>query len=288
MLSTWYFPNGSGDFRLIRDGGACLLEVEDPTGEESKLLATFLAEAKANGWSESSDVPGAGLTRMPLSCSITAAGPLLRAVHHGDSPLDAWTIIRSHAGQITVATDADLVEQVQTVKGLGDARLTALYTAFGDWSKVAKATPEEIDHQVKGLGKDSAEKVLRVIKGMPLVAATAKPPKRGCPAPSPARRRASEVLRAFSTVTQWLSYQRHAFMEVVGSDSGRLYRIFHRGRAHELGMMHCAVRARDREEICAWDESVPPEEETLMLKTALEQREHWLLSKHGELQWSGV
>lgn len=70
-------------------------------------------------------------------------------------------------------------------------------------------------------------------------------------------------------------------MRLVGGTSGNSYLLFHRDVAHRKDMGHTLVDVRSGREICAWDDSVPAEEEALSLKLAVEHRERWLLSPHG-------
>lgn len=112
----------------------------------------------------------------------------------------------------------------------------------------------------------------------PEAAATLATPERGCPMPAPANRRASEVLAAFSTPRQRESFEAHGRMKVIGNRSGRSYYVYHRDEAAKRGLSRCIATAQG-EPICAWDATVPAEEEVLSLKLALEHREAWLLQK---------
>lgn len=110
-----------------------------------------------------------------------------------------------------------------------------------------------------------------------VAAATVREPQRGCPAPTAAERRASQVLRTFSTDAQWRQWERTGTMRLVGNATGRAYVLHHRGVAASLGLRHVLVRASNQREVCVWDDRVPPEEEALGIKLAVEHREHWLL-----------
>lgn len=104
-------------------------------------------------------------------------------------------------------------------------------------------------------------------------AVTTQRPAVGCPQPEPCSRRASEVLRVFSTRSQWAEWQRSASMSVVGRESGRLFRVFHRDAASRRGMRHVVYDPVDRRELCVWNDLIPAEEEVLSIKLALEHRE---------------
>jgi hypothetical protein len=113
----------------------------------------------------------------------------------------------------------------------------------------------------------------------PEAAVTIKAPGRGCPPPTAAALRASEVLATFCTRRQITRYLQQGSMFVVGGHTGRVYEVFHRGAAAMQGIGHCAVDQLSGEEICVWDNTVPPQEETLGIKLALEHRELWVLQR---------
>ncbi len=115
----------------------------------------------------------------------------------------------------------------------------------------------------------------------PVAAVTVKQPERGCPAPTAAERRASEVLRTFCTERQWAQFQAEGRMRVNGNTTGHAYFVHHRDEAHARGLSHALQVAATGETICAWDTEVPPEEEALALKFAVEHRERWLLRLDG-------
>lgn len=109
-------------------------------------------------------------------------------------------------------------------------------------------------------------------------AVTVTPPKKGCPAPTAAERRSSQVLTAFSTERQMGMWSEHGWMPVIGNASGRAYRLYHRDEAAKRGIPRLLVRASDGEPVCVWDDRVPPAEEALSIKFAVEHREAWLLN----------
>lgn len=117
----------------------------------------------------------------------------------------------------------------------------------------------------------------------PQVAATVRQPKTGCPAPEPAERRASEVLAAFSTRSQWDQWLRDGFMDLVGPTSGRLYRLWCHKEAVARGMGHLLVDVESGHEVCVYDPGVPPPEEALAIKLAVEHKEGWLLERSSNL-----
>lgn len=110
------------------------------------------------------------------------------------------------------------------------------------------------------------------------LAAVIKPPRKGCPAPAASHRRASEVLRAFCTESQWDQWQREGRLRALGSRTGQSYFIYHRDEAAQRGLSHSLVEVDSNRAICTWDDTVPPEEEALSIKLAVEHRETWLRS----------
>ena len=109
-------------------------------------------------------------------------------------------------------------------------------------------------------------------------AAIVKPPNRGCPEPTTASRRASTVLRTFSTASQWESFQRNGFLTSIGNVTGRAYRVWHKDEAWRRGHRRCLTIGALEKPVCVWQEDVPPEEQALALKLAVEHREAWLLT----------
>jgi len=104
-------------------------------------------------------------------------------------------------------------------------------------------------------------------------AASLAKPKRGCPAPRRCNRRASEVLRVFSTASQWSDWERTGSMKLVGSRSGKSYRLYHRDEAAKQGLDRVLVDVESRRTVCIWDDRVPAEEEALGIKLMVEHRE---------------
>lgn len=239
-MRAWFIPCWSGDFRLEPDPNnaeGCLLTVDDPSALDRERLAPFLVEARARGW-------------MDAAAGIAPSG---RTV------LPVSATIRD-AGPI-------LAEQV-----LPDGPVwTALRSVDGSVT-LLEGTARELHERIR-FGLEHRAGVGRLLEA----AVTLAPPRRGCPPPSPAPTRASQVLAAFSTRRQLGALERYGFMPVHGGASGRVYQVFHRDAARRRGLGHCVVDVERGEEICAWDDRVPAEEEVLALKLALEHREAWLL-----------
>lgn len=116
-----------------------------------------------------------------------------------------------------------------------------------------------------------------LVKADAKAAASVSPPTRGCPAPEPCNRRASEVLRAFSTTTQWQDWQFGGWMRVVGNVTGKSYRLWHRDAAAQRGLSHVLEECGTGDTICVYDPLRPSEEEALSIKLAIEHHEGWLV-----------
>lgn len=112
----------------------------------------------------------------------------------------------------------------------------------------------------------------------PVAAATVATPKQGCPAPAHAERRASEVLRTFSTTRQWSQWNAEGRMRLLGNVTGMAYHLYHRDEAAARGLPRLLIEARSGHKVCVWDDRVPPAEEALAIKFAVEHREGWLRS----------
>lgn len=238
MLKFWFVPVWSGDFRLEKSGDNSVLSVEDPTDADRRLLAPFLRTAVEMGWLDAlPNISLFGRTEVPLRGTVEELGPLLVGHTHTNAKL--WTAVRHYDGNVTVQEGA-------SIRPLGEETTK--------------------DKQLPAVRKKE-----------PMAAATVREPTIGCPAPSPADRRASEVLQTFSTTAQMRAWRDHGAMKVVGCHTGAAYWLYHRGEAAARGLGHCLVEATTSREICVWDACVPAEEEALAIKLAVEHRERWLL-----------
>lgn len=251
-MRYWFVPCASGDFRLTAlTDEVCRLTVENPTIEDYQLIQPFLAVMVEMGW-----VPGGkaivkpeGLTTIDVRVSIAVAGPMLVGSIHARG--DTWTGVRRESGRVYVNDGVDTTPPPEPAKE------TALVPA-------APSLPDP-----------------------PQAAVTIRPPARGCPAPTPCQRRASEILRTFSTEAQWSSWNSRGRMHVIGNTTGARYTLFHRDEASARGLGHILLAPEAVEgprrwlpvsrEVCVWDQKVPPEEEALAVKLAVEHRESWLL-----------
>jgi len=67
-------------------------------------------------------------------------------------------------------------------------------------------------------------------------------------------------------------------MRLIGQ-SGRSYDLHHRDAAARRGMSTVLRDVALGCDICVWDDRVPPAEEALAIKLAVEHREAWLLKQ---------
>ena len=303
---VWFNPVWSGDFRLLRvDDDNCDLSVENPTGAELVVLGNLATAAKANGWVDGDVVfAPVGETRVRLRASIAAAGPLVSGSVHGDARF--WTAVRHENGQVVVVSGvpsytpeahaeaeveaaldaADLVDGATTPTDSNDPRLVVSCTTCGAppgrGCTTLGANPRlRAPHVARkalvtvGAGPPAVVAAGAVAPAA-VAAATVREPYRGCPAPTACRRRASEVLRTFSTEDQWKTWEAEGRMTLLGARTGRRYDLFHRDEAASRRLTHVLVERRTGDALCVWDDTVPPEEEALGIKLAVEHREGWL------------
>lgn len=244
-IDTLYVPNWSGDYRLEQVGSdACKLTIEDPTKEDLEKLRPFLRQAVNLGWTDKHKrVRKQGLTTIEISCPLRLALPHFVSPALLEGASVAWALLAVKGGKVALS-EFDPGEDQPTV--------------------VAKQPPEEAEP--KPVAK----------------AAVVRPPKRGCPAPVPCNRRASEVLRAFVTPKQYADYERLGAFQSFGSNGGH-YIVLHRDEAARRGLAHSLWDVRAGHDVCAWDDQVPPEEEMLSLAMAVEHREAWLRGLHDPL-----
>lgn len=244
-MRFYFVPCWSGDFRLERDPddeSGCLLTVENPTAADKARLGPFLEDARNRGWLDPSlGIAPTGKSLLKITTLMEHAGPVLA---ENVIPIGrAWTVIRSVKDEIT------FMEGIPT-----PAKLTEIPIP-GNENK-----PEEPANDP-----------------VPAVAAVSVPqPVRGCPFPTSCQRRASEVLRTFSTERQWEQFQRRGYLTAYGNVTGMAYNIFHRDEAAYRGLHRSVAEASTGRIICAWNNDVPPEEEVLTLKFAMEHREGWV------------
>lgn len=241
MLSRFFIPSWSGDFRLEvapDKPDHSLLTVENPTASDIKKLKPFLAHAREAGWIPTeAGISAKGRSALQVQASVTTAGPVLAGVVY-DPATALWVVVSHRRGKVTIEdTDTGKVDQVVR--------------------KASETMGADIPPQTD--------------------VAVVKPPGRGCPAPESCERRASEVLRAFVQPSQYLDYERHGCFKVFGNRTGEAYLVFHRDEAARRGLDHALWSCRDRRTVCAWDHDVPAEEEMLTLALAAEHREGWLL-----------
>jgi len=246
MLSTWFIPSFSGDYRLTAHPDApderCLLVVTDPTAAEQEILSRFLAAArkKDKPWiDELAGVSREGETRLTINAPMSQAGHALAV--EATSKRGTLTVVASKDGDVMLEYDGVPDEQ---------------------------AIDEAAETASEAAGKEKE----------PDKAVTTRRPTLCCPTPIPGPIvRASQVLHAFSTPSQWLSWIENGWMIVYGGLTGYAYRIVHRHHplAREQGKITWDL-THDRV-VHAHASELPAPEEALTMKLVLESRfEDWI------------
>jgi hypothetical protein len=269
MINTWYLPSWSGDFRLEEeDDDRCRLIVVDPTPGEIELLGRFMAKARQRKWiSKMEGVATKGESTLTINASLVAAGKVI--LSNGKGPFrkrhreGLLTAVRSKGGKIEAIPGSPGDAEPEPMSGP-----TAL--AKVDEQAEGLAEPSKVD---KALAKDDADK-----------AVTTRRPTLCCPNPVTGPDiRASEVLRSFCTKQQWESWMANGFLFCNGNLSGHTYRIVHRHLPLAADQGKVTWDMDDDQVIHCYDWSVPPAEEVLAIKLALEHVEHWVRNPSGAL-----
>ena len=243
-MQFWFLPNNSGDFRLKRNGDdntTCLLTTVDPTDKDRSRLRPFLVEARARGWlalEAGINIDSKGTSELVIHVPLMEAGILLSQQVFPED--EAWTAVRWADGHVDLADEA-----TNALSKRLEGRELSFKDGVGTWAE-------------------------------PVAAVTTPVPKRGCPEPEPCAHRPYQVLAAFSTQTQINTFRRYGYLDARGSRTQARYRIFHRDAAARLGLRSTIINDAG-ELVCAWQRDVPPEEEVLALKLAVEHREGFLL-----------
>ncbi len=177
-------------------------------------------------------------------------------------------------GKTVLTVDATIVEAGRLLLGRKgrksklDGLLTVVRSIDG-----AIQSEHEPEASERALAKTDADK-----------AVTTRRPTLCCPYPVEGPDvRASEVLAAFCTPSQWEEWERFGRLHCHGNLSGHRYRIAH--RHSELAREQGKVGWDETDDIVVhcYDWSVPPAEEALAIKLALEHREHWIRNRSGML-----
>lgn len=147
--------------------------------------------------------------------------------------------------------------------------ITVVKSVNGELEVVEGDNPKEHKQAAKKSGKGSA-------------AVTTSRPTLCCPScVSGPDRRASQVLAAFCTPTQLGTWRKHGYLECYGGTTGRCYRLYHRHHPRAIKRGHCGIDMSTGRTVDAYDWSLPPAEEVLALKHALEHRECWVRNQAG-------
>lgn len=253
-MKAWYFPSWRGDFRLVAtststyrdlqadDSKTSVLEIVEPTSDETTSLNAFLKLAKAKGWTavEEVKIDDQKKQNILLTAPVAEAGVLLLPLL---KPADRTiTAIRSAGGKLAVHDSATLTPDV-----------------------IARdETPGEPKRK-KGK-KEEPEKAASLARPTPC-----------CPQCVPgAVDRASEVLLSFLTPDEHESWAQKRALVIEGGITGHRYLLAHRHSKLAARIGRICYDLDDRCVIHFHDNSVPPEEEVLAAKLILEHREPWL------------
>jgi len=93
--------------------------------------------------------------------------------------------------------------------------------------------------------------------------------------------RASQVLQAFCTTEQWRSWLNLGYLYCCGNLSGRKYLVAHRHHPIAINNKYVVWDVTGDHVVHCWDWSIPPPEETLVIKLVLEHAEHWIRNRSG-------
>jgi hypothetical protein len=169
-------------------------------------------------------------------------------------------------GETKIEIAASIVEAGKLLLGTKNPRkgvLTAVKSVQGEVEAILAEEQPKLDN---ALAAPEAKE-----------AVTTRRPTLCCPTPiSGPDTRASQVLQAFCTEAQWNDWQKQGFVRCYGCFSGHRYRIVH--RHSELARQQGKITWDETDDhvIHAYDWSVPPAEEVLSLKLAIEHAEHWV------------
>jgi len=135
----------------------------------------------------------------------------------------------------------------------------------------------------------AAEKAVKLVDSPDAeAAASVRRPTLCCPYPQPGPDvRATEVLAAFLTPTQRADWARDRVLHCYGNLSGRLYQIAHRHHPLAIARKKIVWDVEGSHVMHAYDWSVPPAEEVLVMKLVLEHAEHWIRNQSGCLTDDG-
>lgn len=101
MISRWFIPAVSGDYRLEAAGSGSVLTIEDPTPNEVERLQAFLAVARERAWvSPEASVSLLGVTAIDVAAPVAEAGPVL-VTASGSARPGTLTAVRSVSGVVT-------------------------------------------------------------------------------------------------------------------------------------------------------------------------------------------
>lgn len=225
------------------------IELVPVKGDQARTMVRFIALTEAERTAVNhvlrmygrrsicvGSVEGSVIVDQPIGVLMPAIGA---ALHAGRACI---TAVRFASGQ-TVVTD-------------------------GDPAKVLPVVPAaDVDHDDAGPVAPAPE--------APVVAVQVEKPLRGCPMPAtvPLReQRAADVVRAFLSPSQTVDFDATRAFRTIGGDTGRLYRVTSRW-SPDVGRFGVLYDVDWDRSICASQTRVPPSEEMLAMKFAVEHFE---------------
>jgi hypothetical protein len=170
------------------------------------------------------------------------------------------------SGTTKIAIEASIVEAGKVLLAKKGRQRTGIITAIKSVGGVVEAVLGDGEKLDAALKKPEAK-----------TAVTVRRPTNCCPKPVTGPDvRASAVLQAFCTPQQWADWTAHGFLRAYGQLSGHRYRIAHRHSALARHQKKIVWDESGDHLIHAYDWSVPPAEEVLTMKLAIEHAEPWI------------
>ncbi|MFH1841578.1 MAG: hypothetical protein ABIF77_00085 [bacterium] len=133
MLSKWYHPNWSGDFRLEAAGeDDCVLRITDPTIDEITKLGKFLDKCRKKEWiGKATGLPEKfeGEYVLEIKAPVDKAGRALVGWGQGLKRKDLLTVVKSVDGAVSYAVSNEeelrrVVEAEKADKAVSNKRAT--------------------------------------------------------------------------------------------------------------------------------------------------------------------
>lgn len=189
--------------------------------------------------------------------------------HRWVKPFSPGVITANGTTKIKIAADVATAGRALLARK-GRQKRTGILTAVKSINGVVTAVEGE-EKVAEAVSKPEAKE-----------AVTTRRPTLSCPHPiSGPDIRASNVLMRFCTPQQWDDWMRHGYLRAFGRFSGHQYRIAHRHSELARSQGKITWDETDDHVVHCYDVSMPPAEEVLAVKLALEHAEHWVRNRSG-------